>query len=470
MYIFPNLYYNRQEGGAIVDDYNNRGEDRTIMGEKIIARLLGVFCLFMLAGSVSHAEIQGDGAFDDLNWELQYEDQAAGDVQSICATEDYIITIDNVSDSPADSDIVSAYYKNDMDEHGNPVERYSLAKRVADTCWEHGNGMTYNPNTHEIYVALYTNTIPENRGCVYVMDPDTLAYKRTIKVSDEYNLLGIGYMEDTNQYMIQTNAEDGYSFKILDENFRLVEDLGEYGESGKGYNFQDLEVSGDYILNFPLTLNIGIGDYLQVYSISRRALVAAPKIDFRLENVVMDEPESICETEPGVFLAAVNVEGADGVKRIRFYQIEVPYNLYVNVTYNDKKMTRQRVSRGEDVQIDCTPWEGYELTHLTVNGKDLMESGGGQDFEGGYLLQNIREDQNIEVIFEEPEKAVSMPQEGEEIPIEKNSVLSIEWTAGLVCSVCAAGILVVMYLYYMHVRAERRRKALRAKKRRNISI
>ena len=470
MYIFPNLYYNRQEGGAIVDDHNYRGEDRTIMGEKIIVRLLGVFCLFLLAGSVSHAEVAGDGAFDDLNWELLYEDQAAGDVQSICATEDYIITIDNVSDSPADSDIVSAYYKNDVDEHGNPVERYSLAKRVADTCWEHGNGMTYNPNTHEIYVALYTNTIPENRGCVYVMDPDTLAYKRTIKVSDEYNLLGIGYMEDTNQYMIQTNAEDGYSFKILDENFRLVEDLGEYGESGKGYNFQDLEVSGDYILNFPLTLNIGIGDYLQVYSISRRALVAAPKIDFRLENVVMDEPESICETEPGVFLAAVNVEGADGVKRIRFYQIEVPYNLYVNVTYNDKKMTRQRVSRGEDVQIDCTPWEGYELTHLTVNGKDLMESGGGQDFEGGYLLQNIREDQNIEVIFEEPEKAVSMPQEGEEIPIEKNSVLSIEWTAGLVCSVCAAGILVVMYLYYMHVRAERRRKALRAKKRRNISI
>ena len=440
------------------------------MGEKIIVRLLGVFCLFLLAGSVSHAEVAGDGAFDDLNWELLYEDQAAGDVQSICATEDYIITIDNVSDSPADSDIVSAYYKNDVDENGNPVERYSLAKRVADTCWEHGNGMTYNPNTHEIYVALYTNTIPENRGCVYVMDPDTLAYKRTIKVSDDYNLLGIGYMEDTNQYMIQTNAEGGYSFKILDENFQLVEELGEYGESGKGYNFQDLEVSGDYILNFPLTLNIGIGDYLHVYSISRRALVAAPKIDFRLENVVMDEPESLCETEPGVFLAAVNVEGADGVKRARFYQIEVPYNLYVNVTYNDKKMTRQRVSRGEDVQIDCTPWEGYELTHLTVNGKDLMESGGGQDFEGGYLLQNIREDQNIEITFEEPEKAVSMPQEGEEIPIEKNSVLSIEWTAGLVCSVCAAGILVVMYLYYMHVRAERRRKALRAKKRRNISI
>lgn len=436
------------------------------MGEKIIVRLLGVLCLFMLAGSVSHAEVTGDEAFADLNWELLFEDEVAGDVQSICATEDYIITIDNVSDSPSDNDIVSAYYRNDVDEYGNPVERYSLAKRVADTCWEHGNGMTYNPNTHEIYVALYTNVIPENRGCIYVMDPDTLTYKRTIKVSDDYNLLGIGYKEDTNQYVIQTNAEGGYSFKILDENFQLAEDLGEYGESGKGYNFQDLAVTGDYILNFPLTLNLGIGDYLHVYSMSRRELVAAPQIDFRFENVVMDEPESLCETEPGIFLAAVNAEGADGVKKIRFYQTELPYYLYVNVTYNDKKMTRQRVSRGEDLTIDCTPWEGYELTHLTVNGMDLLESGNAQDYEGEYLLQNIREDKNIEIRFEEPQASGGMPEDGEDIPIEKNSVLSIKWTAGLVCTVCAGGIMIIVYLYYMHVRAERRRKALRAKKHR----
>lgn len=437
------------------------------MGEKIIVRLLGVLFLFMLAGSVSHAEVTGDEAFEGLNWELKFEDQVTGDVQSICATENYIITIDNVSDSPSDSDIVSAYYKNDVDENGNPVERYSLAKRVADTCWEHGNGMTYNPNTHEIYVALYTNTIPENKGCIYVMDPDTLAYKRTIKVSDDYNLLGIGYKEDTNQYVIQTNAEGRYSLKILDENFQLVEDLGEYEESGKGYNFQDLAVTGDYILNFPLTLNLGIGDYLHVYSISRKALIAAPQIDFHLENVRVDEPESLCETEPGVFLTAVNVEGADGVKKIRFYQMELPYYHYVNVNYNDKKMTRQRVLKGDELLIDCTPWEGYELAHLVVNGKDLLESGEGQDYKGGYLLQNIREDKNIEILFEEPEALDLVPEDGEDIPIEKNSVFSIEWSAGLVCIVCIGSILVVMYLYYMHVRAERRRKALRAKKRRN---
>ena len=175
--------------------------------------------------------------------------------------------------------------------------------------------MAYNPNTHEIYVALYTNAIPENRGCIYVMNPDTLEYKRTIKVSDDYNLLGIAYKEDTNQYVIQTNAEGGYSFKILDENFRLVEDLGEYAETSKGPNFQDMAVDGDYIMNFPLTLNMGIGEYLNVYSISRKALVAMPQIEFGMENIKACEPESLCQIEPGVYLAAINVVEADGTKK-----------------------------------------------------------------------------------------------------------------------------------------------------------
>ena len=203
-----------------------------------------------------------------------------GVVQSICATEDYIICIENTADNAVDTDTVSAYYRNDVDENGNPVERYSLAKRVSDMNWEHGNGIAYNPNTNEIYVALYTNLIPENRGCLYVMDPQTLAYKRKIKVSDDYNILGIDYKEDTNQYVIQTNADGGYSFKILDADFHVVEDLGSYAATAKGDNFQDLVVDGDYIINFPLTLNMGIGDYLHVYSISRKTMVADPQVDF----------------------------------------------------------------------------------------------------------------------------------------------------------------------------------------------
>ena len=46
---------------------------------------------------------------------------------------------------------------------------------------------------------------------------------------------------------------------------------------------------------------MGIGDYINMYSISRKTLVSEAQLDFRFENVVMDEPEAIAELEPGVF-------------------------------------------------------------------------------------------------------------------------------------------------------------------------
>lgn len=217
--------------------------------------------------------------------------------------------------------------------------------------WEHGNGMAYNPNTNEIYVALYTNLIPENRGCLYVMDPQTLAYKRKIKVSDDYNILGIDYKEDTNQYVIQTNADGGYSFKILDADFHVVEDLGSYAATAKGDNFQDLVVDGDYIINFPLTLNMGIGDYLHVYSISRKTMVADPQVNFNFQNITADEPEALCEIEPGVYLAAVNVTDSAGAKKLRLYRTEIPYYFHITVIDGDGSVIEeQQVSRGENLR------------------------------------------------------------------------------------------------------------------------
>ncbi len=276
-----------------------------------------------------HAEIASDDAFEGVTWEKIFEDDIEGPrgvIQSICATENYIICIENYEDSTEKADIIKAYYRNDKDVHGNPVEKYSLAKRVVERSYEHGNGMAYNPNTGEIAVALYTHLEPENRGCIFLMDSETLSFKRKLKVADDYNILGIGYDEEKDRYIIQTNVDGGYSFKILDSQFQIVEDLGEYEGTAKGNNFQDLCVSGDYIINFPLTLGMGIGDYINVYSISRRALVSDPQLDFQLGDVSSDEPESICELEPGVFIAGVNVVEADGSRKIRIYKTMVPYN------------------------------------------------------------------------------------------------------------------------------------------------
>ena len=277
-----------------------------------------------------HAQIASDNAFEGAKWEKIIEDPieaGAGVVQSICATEHYIICIENTGDDTNAPDVIKAYYRNDVDELGNPVERYSLARRMADTDYEHANGMAYNPNTGEIAVALYTSNDWQNRGCIYLMDANTLTFKSRVQVSDHYNILGIGYDEGNDRYVIQTNDEDGYSFKILDNQFQLVEDLGQYQGTARGDNFQDLCVSGDYIINFPLTLFMGIGEYVNMYSISRRALVSESLLDFQFEGVVQDEPEGICELEPGVFAAVVNVNYEDGRRTACVYKTMVPYDI-----------------------------------------------------------------------------------------------------------------------------------------------
>lgn len=293
------------------------------------------FCLvcllsFMCGVGTVHAQIASDNAFEGAKWEKIIEDPLEGEqgiVQSICATEHYIICIENIGDNIDAPDVVKAYYRNAVDEAGNPVEQYSLAKRVAETNYEHANGMAYNPNTNEILVALYTNVDKENRGCIYVMDAGTLAFKWKVPISDEFNILGIGYDKENNRYVIQTDAEGGYSFKILNDRLQMVEDLGQYQGTARGDNFQDLCVSGDYIINFPLTLFTDIGDYINMYSISRRTLVSEALLDFGFEGVVWDEPEGICELEPGVFAAVVNVNYEDGRRTACVYKTMVPYDI-----------------------------------------------------------------------------------------------------------------------------------------------
>lgn len=312
-------------------------------------------CLIALLSGIcstitAEAGIAEDDAFAGAKWEKIIEDTIEGEqgvVQSMCATEHYIVCMENTGDQTDAPDIIKAYYRNSVDENGNPVEQYSLAKRVADKNYEHSNGMAYNPKTGEIAVALYTNNDEQNRGCIYLMDAQTFAYKGKVQISDQYNILGIDYDEENDRYLIQTNVDGGYSFKILDNQFRIIEDLGEYIGTAKGDNFQDLCVSGDYIINFPLTLFLGIGDYINMYSISRRALVSDSQLDFQFEGVSYDEPEGICELEPGVFAAAVNVGYEDGRRTICIYKTMVPYDIPMSIMKEEEKPNVQETKGNE---------------------------------------------------------------------------------------------------------------------------
>lgn len=294
---------------------------------------LAFFCMlcfgWMLNPLTVHAEIASDRAFDGAVWEKIIEDDieaAEGVVQSMCVTDYYIIMMENVAEDGTTPDIIKAYYRYDHDENGQPVERYSLAKRVQDMCYEHCNGMAFNPNTREIVVALYTSYNAENRGCVFLLDADTLEFKGRLKITDDYNILGIGYDQAEDCYYIQTNADGGYTFKKLDSQFQIIDDYGTMEGYSKGTNFQDLCVSGDYIINLPLTLHMGIGDYINMYSISRRVMVSDTQMNFNFEGVSGDEPESICELEPGLFAVTVTKSYADGRRTVAVYKTMVPYN------------------------------------------------------------------------------------------------------------------------------------------------
>lgn len=432
------------------------------MKEKLIWAAIAIAALLTLFKMDCKAEIAGDDAFSKIAWQQVFEEgliKPAGVVQSICATKDYIITIENTAENQ-EPDVVSAYYKNKVDKDGNPVKQYSLAKRVTDTNWEHGNGMAYNPNTNEIYVALYTDLNPENRGCLFVMDPETLQYKGKIKISDDYNVLGIGYKKDTNQYVIQTNIEGGYSFKVLDSNFHVVEDLGQYANTAKGNNFQDLAVSGDYILNFPLTLNLGMGDYLHVYSISRKAMIADPKLDFHFEGITEDEPESLCEIEPGVFLAAVNVVEMSGQRKIRFYKMELPYYFHITAAEKNGQVSQGgKVLRGESFPVTYHPREGFELSSLKVNGKskDIFK------YENGYTFENVQENYKLEADFSKVNIAFFKGGPGSIFKgLPGMTMLVLGAAAFAVISFCT---------YLVHVKIERRRKLKSAKElRRQIAM
>ena len=291
---------------------------------QILALLLSAFFAFLFFPEPVKAD---GGILGDSSWQYLFTADSvnSGLIQSICLTNDYLITIENVADGAETLDIVSAYYRNDTDPYGNPVERFSLANRIQSEEWEHGNGMTYNPNTNEIYVALYTNTIPENRGCLYVMDPDTLTKKGTIKITDDFNILAIDYDPANNWYYIQTNADYAFSIMILNSDFQIIEDLGAE-PADPGYNFQDFCLAGDYLLQFPLTWNMNIGEYMTVYSIPDRMAVDTIQLYFEeLPNELYVEPESIARLDDTGFIVAVNSTSYDNYRRCLFYRVEFPY-------------------------------------------------------------------------------------------------------------------------------------------------
>ena len=69
---------------------------------------------------------------------------------------------------------------------------------------------------------------------------------------------------------------------------------------------------------------MGIGDYLNVYSLETKELVSCSKLNFPFEGVSNDEPEGLCETAEGTYIAVVDEDRTDGRRMFCFYETQVP--------------------------------------------------------------------------------------------------------------------------------------------------
>lgn len=84
-----------------------------------LAGMILGFLLLAWMSKTCYAEIADVTAFENLEWKKVHEEALIapqGVVQSICATKNYIICIENTNDAQDTPDTVSAYYKNDTNE------------------------------------------------------------------------------------------------------------------------------------------------------------------------------------------------------------------------------------------------------------------------------------------------------------------------------------------------------------------
>lgn len=356
------------------------------------------------------ASFTGDEAFSDISWDFIMKDSLAyprsGGIQAFCVTDEYLIIIENTAKTETIPDVVSAYYRYDHDAAGNPVEQYSLAKRVENFDYEHANGMTWNPNTDEILVAPYFNNGQKSRGCVFVMNPHTLEYVETRKILPGHLIRAIDYDPGADRYAVLATKGSKKKLVIMDSRFKVIETHAA-PDNSPGTYYQDICLRGDYILTPPCTIGMGIGDFVNIHSLSRDSKLFTVPLDISLGKNERIEGEAICETEPGIFLMAVNLFKKDNSRELRIYRSTVPYyfTISVSIANGSATLASERVLRGEDYTIGYEPYPGFQLTSILVDGKNVDY----EAFADNYTFSNIQEDHTININYTAPGSGQAAP-------------------------------------------------------------
>jgi hypothetical protein len=364
-----------------------------------ILLILGLVCLPMLTIKC-YAGIKDATVFQDVTWHYQGETGIFSDsgwLQSMCSTPNYIICLENSSNKESTPDTLMAFYRNDTDENGNPVQKYSLAKTMTEMDYEHGNGMTYNPNTNEILIVGSTPLNEANRGLVYIVDADTLKFKRSVRLTSTYKLLGIAYYEDQNCYIVQY-FNDGYTdsffVKVDADTFAQVGDIIPV-KMWNNIRHQDFCISGDYLISLAFTNNVSNSNVMHIYDLTTGSFMAGYALNINGSGGFI-EPESICELSPGEIMIGNALKNP---RRIAFYSTTVAaaFKLTTSVKNGEISGSQKTVDYGSNYTVNYEPYPDYEIESITVDGESLNPT----KYPESYVFDSISKNHTIDVKFKE---------------------------------------------------------------------
>ena len=356
-----------------------------------VIRICMIYCMTvgMIWGVYRPLECKADiyDASDLIyaDWEAIGEleiSSARGWPQSICVTDKYIVCLINGAAAENIPDTLIAFNKDD----------YSYAFEVTERDYEHGNGMTYNNLTNEIYIMPGPCLNKKNAGKFYVVDADTLKWKRTFKSPSKQNFGGIEYLEDTDQYVV--SGGDGSKFRLRDSQFNIIREIVPRTKPA-GSTYQDFCVTGDYIISPCYDGSTRVDNYFVVYSLSQGEYLNTFYADLPGDDD-KKEIESLCEISPGKIMLGV---GISNPRRVRLYAatLRAAYDIQASAENGTISASEDIVEGGTDYQIYFQPNEHYELSKLLVDG-DSVESDPKQT---EYTFHAVSGDHSVKAIFAE---------------------------------------------------------------------
>lgn len=359
------------------------------------------FAMMALAASCMEvdAKIKEVSALENPQWTmvgLANVTQEEGWIQSICVTDNYIVCFENASNDDDTPDTLLAFYKNDYDEDGNPVERYSLAKSVTERDYYHGNGMTYNQNTNEILIAPYKAKYDKKSGILYRADGTTLKYKDSVKVAPNgWYVAAVDYDADNRQYiLLEGDRKRNYKFVFTDESFQELHSF-DIISSDQDIVCQDFAISGDYMLVITSPQEeLGGASGLLAFSKSQESQLANYRI--HMEEIGIQEAESIAEVSAGHILVAVGIQSP---RSIGFFETELQavFKVTTSVENGDVTGGHDQLDEGSDYTVTYTPDEDYELSRLVVDGVEQDITA----YPSSYTFKNLSSDHTLDVLFTE---------------------------------------------------------------------